>query len=136
VYKNLLDRLRKKYETARKDVPGPVVENGAGTGVGILSFGSSYEPVREARDRLSARGLRTDHLLLRALPLSGEVERFLASHDTVFVVEQNRDGQMMQILRDDYPQLAPRLRPVLIYDGLPPAPGEIVNQILEMRAAV
>jgi 2-oxoglutarate ferredoxin oxidoreductase subunit alpha len=136
VYKALLDRLRRKYETARSEVPPPIVENGAGSGLGVISFGSSYEPVREARDRLAAQGLRTDHLLLRALPLHGEVEQFLAAHETVCVVEQNRDGQMTQILRDDFPHFAPRLRPVLIYDGLPPAPRDIVNQILQLRSAI
>jgi len=136
VYKKLLDRLRRKYETARTVVPAPVVENSGGTGIGVLSFGSSYEPVREARDRLAAQGLRTDHMLLRALPLAPQVEQFLSSHETVYVVEQNRDGQMTQILRDDFPQLAPRLRPILIYDGLPPAPRDIVNLILEVRSAV
>jgi 2-oxoglutarate ferredoxin oxidoreductase subunit alpha len=135
VYKALLDRLRKKYETARELVPAPIVENGAKSGVGVISFGSSVEPVREARDRLAAGGLHTDHLLLRALPLAPAVERFIAAHDTVYVVEQNRDGQMVQILRDDYPHLAARIRPVLIYDGLPPAPREIVNQIVEANRA-
>jgi len=135
VYKQLMDRLRKKYETARALVPPPIVENGAKSGVGVISFGSSFEPVREARDRLKAQGLATDHLLLRALPLTAEVEQFIAAHDTVYVVEQNRDGQMVQILRDDYPRLAARIRPVLIYDGLPPAPREIVNQIQEANRA-
>jgi 2-oxoglutarate ferredoxin oxidoreductase subunit alpha len=135
LYKELLDRLRRKYETARELMPPPIVENGAASGVGVISFGSSVEPVREARDRLAAQGLHTDHLLLRALPLAPAVERFIAAHDAVYVVEQNRDGQMVQILRDDFPHLAPRIRPVLVYDGLPPAPRDIVNQILEANRA-
>ena len=84
---------------------------------------------------MSAEGYATDHLLLRALPLSPQVEEFIAKHETVYVVEQNRDGQMTQILRDDFPPYAARLRPVLIYDGLPPAPRDIVDLINEMRAA-
>ncbi|MCZ6554105.1 MAG: 2-oxoacid:acceptor oxidoreductase subunit alpha, partial [SAR324 cluster bacterium] len=135
VYRNLLDRLRRKYENARTDVPAPLIENSTGSAIGVISFGTSYEPAREARDRLAAQDVHTDHLLIQALPLSPEIEEFVAKHETVFVVEQNRDGQMTQILRDDFPQYAARYRPILLYDGLPPAPKDIVNKILEVRTA-
>ena len=135
VYRNLLDRLRRKYENARTDVPAPLIENSTGSAIGMISFGTSYEPAREARDRLAAQDVHTDHLLIRALPLSPKIEEFVAKHETVFVVEQNRDGQMTQILRDDFPQYAARYRPILLYDGLPPAPKDIVNQILEVKTA-
>jgi 2-oxoglutarate ferredoxin oxidoreductase subunit alpha len=129
VYRALLDRLRQKYENAREFMPRPVISNGAGTGDGVISFGSSYEPTREALDRLREGGRPLDHLLLRALPVNGDVREFLAGHERVFLVEQNRDGQLTQILRDEYPQFAARLHPVLIYDGLPATAGEIVNLI-------
>ena len=76
-YKYILDRLRKKFETARKFVPKPIVEKERGVKTGIICYGSSYEPVREARDRLKARGLKTNHMLIRALPLTSEVMGFL-----------------------------------------------------------
>ena len=123
------------HQKARADVPSPVVENGAGNRIGIISFGTSYEPTREARDRLVAQGTESNHMLVRALPLTDEVEQFLAANEAVYVVEQNRDGQMTQIMRDDFPRYAARVRPVLIFDGLPPAPGEIVEQILEAQKA-
>ncbi|MCZ6728552.1 MAG: 2-oxoacid:acceptor oxidoreductase subunit alpha [SAR324 cluster bacterium] len=129
VYKKLQDRLRKKYETARSAVPKPLIENSTGAKEGLISFGSSYEPVREARDRLSASGRLTDHLLLRALPLTEEVREFIAHHDIVYLIEQNRDGQMTQIVRDDYPDLAARVQSICIYDGMPLAAGEIVQLI-------
>ncbi|HUJ74017.1 MAG TPA: 2-oxoacid:acceptor oxidoreductase family protein, partial [bacterium] len=129
VYKGLLDRLRRKYETARQHVPAPVVFNGTGSKAGLISFGSTYEPAREAADRLRAGGLPLDHMLLRALPLTQGVEQFLARHQVVYLAEQNRDGQMTEIMRNDYPQYADRIRPVLIYDGLPATAGEIVSQI-------
>lgn len=135
VYKATLDRLRRKYETARKFVPPPIVYNGAGSGAGLISFGSTFEPAREAVDRLAAEGYRLDHLLLRALPLNGDMEKFLASHEVVYLAEQNRDGQMTQIVRDDFPRYADRIRPVLIYDGLPPTAGEIVRQIKAIKGA-
>jgi 2-oxoglutarate ferredoxin oxidoreductase subunit alpha len=129
VYKALLDRLRRKYETARSFVPPPLVFNGTGSRAGVISFGSTFEPAREALERLKEDGTPMDHLLLRALPLSKEVREFLASHEVVYLAEQNRDGQMTQVVRDDYPEFAARVRPVLIYDGLPVTAGEIIRQI-------
>ena len=129
VYKALLDRLRKKYETARDFMPRPIIHNGGKTGEGVISFGSSYDPACEALERLRGAGRAMDHLLLRALPVNGEVREFLASHQRIFLVEQNRDGQMTQVLRDEFPEYAARIKPVLIYDGLPATAGEIVQLI-------
>jgi len=128
-YKYILDRLRKKFDTARKFVPKPIVEKERGVKTGIVCYGSSYEPVREARDRLKARGLRTNHMLIRALPLTSEVRDFFAEHDTIYFVEQNRDGQMAAILKDECPELGTKIVSVLIYNGLPATPLEVVNQI-------
>ncbi len=128
-YKYILDRLRKKFETARKFVPKPIIEKERGVKTGIMCYGSSFEPVREARDRLKARGLRTNHMLIRALPLTSEVRDFLAEHDTIYFVEQNRDGQMAAIIKDDWPELGAKIVSVLIYNGLPATPLEVVNQI-------
>jgi 2-oxoglutarate ferredoxin oxidoreductase subunit alpha len=128
-YKYILDRLRKKFDTARKFVPKPIVEKERGVKTGIICYGSSYEPVREARDRLKARGLRTNHMLIRALPLTSEVTDFLAEHDTIYFVEQNRDGQMAAIIKDEHPDLGAKIVSILIYNGLPATPLEVVNQI-------
>ncbi len=128
-YKYILDRLRKKFETARKFVPKPLIEKERAVKTGIICYGSSYEPVREARDRLKARGLKTNHMLIRALPLTSEVRDFLAEHDTVYLVEQNRDAQMAAIIKDEWPELGAKIVSVLIYNGLPATPLEVVNQI-------
>jgi 2-oxoglutarate ferredoxin oxidoreductase subunit alpha len=128
-YKDILDRLRKKFETARKFVPKPIVERERGVKTGIICYGSSYEPVREARDRLKAQGLKTNHMLIRALPLTSEVFEFLAEHDTIYLVEQNRDGQMAAIVKDEHPEFGTKIVSVLIYNGLPATPLEVVNQI-------
>ena len=130
-YKYILDRLRKKFETARKFVPKPIVEKERGVKTGIICYGSSYEPVREARDRLKARGLKTNHLLIRALPLTSEVMDFLAEHDTIYLVEQNRDAQMAAIIKDENPELGAKIVSILIYNGLPTTAGEVVSQIFE-----
>jgi 2-oxoglutarate ferredoxin oxidoreductase subunit alpha len=130
-YKYILDRLRKKFETARKFVPKPIIEKERGVKTGIICYGSSYEPVREARDRLKARGLKTNHLLIRALPLANEVRDFLAEHDTIYLVEQNRDAQMAAIIKDEQPELGAKITSILVYNGLPVSAGEIVKQIFE-----
>jgi 2-oxoglutarate/2-oxoacid ferredoxin oxidoreductase subunit alpha len=130
-YKYILDRLRKKFETARKFVPKPIVEKERGVKTGIICYGSSYEPVREARDRLKAAGLKTNHMLIRALPLTSEVRDFLVEHDTIYLVEQNRDGQMAAIIKDENPDLGSKLTSILVYNGLPMAAGEVVKQIFD-----
>jgi len=128
-YKYILDRLRKKFDTARKFVPKPVIEREKGVKTGIICYGSSYEPVREARDRLKAAGLKTNHMLIRALPLTTEVRDFLLEHDTIYLVEQNRDAQMAAIIKDEHPDLGAKITSVLVYNGLPITPKEIVGQI-------
>ena len=130
-YKYILDRLRKKFETARKFVPKPIIEKERGVKTGIICYGSSFEPVREARDRLKARGLKTNHILIRALPLTSEVRDFLAEHDTVYLMEQNRDAQMAAIIKDEQPELGAKITSILVYNGLPVSAGEIVKQIFE-----
>jgi 2-oxoglutarate/2-oxoacid ferredoxin oxidoreductase subunit alpha len=130
-YKYILDRLRKKFETARKFVPKPLVEKERGVKTGIICYGSSYEPVREARVRLKAAVLKTNHMLIRALPLTSEVRDFLVEHDTIYLVEQNRDAQMAAIIKDENPDLGSKITSILIYNGLPVAAGEVVRQIFD-----
>ncbi|HEV8118333.1 MAG TPA: 2-oxoacid:acceptor oxidoreductase subunit alpha [Thermoanaerobaculia bacterium] len=114
-----MDRLSRKFETARRFVPKPVVSNGSGGNIGILAYGSSDFAVEEARHLLTRRGIATDYLRLRALPFSEEVGEFLAKHDRVYVVDQNRDRQMFDILRIELPEHASRLRSIRHYDGFP-----------------
>ena len=118
-YARVMDRLSKKYETARTFVPAPKIERTAGAEIGIFAFGSSHWAVLEARDRMSAEGLKTSYLLLKALPFTKEIRPFLASVDRVYVVEQNRDGQMASLLKMEYPDVATKIRSVLYYTGLP-----------------
>jgi 2-oxoglutarate ferredoxin oxidoreductase subunit alpha len=130
-YKYILDRLKKKFDTARRYVPKPIIEKDRNVKTGIICYGSSYEPVREARDRLKAQGLKTNHMLIRALPLSSEVREFMADHDTIYLVEQNRDAQMAAIIKDEMPELGAKIVSVLIYNGLPVTAGEVVRQIFD-----
>src|SRR5688572_17529658 len=120
-YVTNLDRLAKKFETARRLVPAPIDESVAGAKVGIIAYGSSHWAVTESRDQLQAEAsLSTSYLRLRAYPFSEAVEDFVRRHERVYVVEQNRDAQMMSLLRMDLdPALQTRLRSVLHYSGLP-----------------
>jgi 2-oxoglutarate ferredoxin oxidoreductase subunit alpha len=121
-YVRNVDRLNRKWETARTLVPPPVAERKSDAArFGILAFGSSHWGVLESLDQLRAeQGLEADYLRLRAYPFSPAVEEFIAAHDRVYVVEQNRDGQMLQLLKLDVrPELVSRLRSVRHYNGLP-----------------
>jgi 2-oxoglutarate ferredoxin oxidoreductase subunit alpha len=130
-YARVMDRLAKKYETARSFVPPPVVDRVPGAEVGILGFGSSHWAIVEARDLLSADGLKTSYLLLKAVPFTNDVRSFIEAYDRVYVVEQNRDAQMASLLTMEYPDLATKLRPVLHYDGLPIDAESVVERIKE-----
>lgn len=117
-YKALMDRLNKKYETARSFVPRPVID-GSGNKVGIIAYGSTDASMQEARDQLLAEnGIATDYLRVRALPFTKEVFDFIDAHERVYVVEQNRDGQLALILRSELEGCnCEKMRNVLIYDG-------------------
>jgi len=128
-YVALMDRLRRKYENARTSVPQPVIM-GEGAKCGIIAFGSSHPAVVEARDLLESwKDLPTCYLRLRALPFTDAVDTFLKDMEVVYVVEQNRDGQMAGLLKEAFPQHAPKLRSVLHYDSLPITAQAIFDQI-------
>lgn len=128
-YPRVMDRLAKKWETARTWVPKPVVDEVPGAELAVVAYGSSRWAVEEARERLLADGVKTSSLRIQAYPFTAEVEAFLARHERIYVVEQNRDGQMAALLRMEYPERAARLRSVLHYDGLPLAASTVVEKI-------
>jgi 2-oxoglutarate ferredoxin oxidoreductase subunit alpha len=136
-YVRNLDRLARKYDTARTMVPRPVVEGADDTDarVGIIGFGSSHWAIEEARDQLREEsGLRTAYLRLRAYPFTPEVDDFIRRYDRIYVVEQNRDAQMLSLLlMDGEAQFAARLRSVLHYNGLPIDARSITDEILEQE---
>ena len=128
-YARVMDRLARKLETGRGLLPVPLIE-GDSAELGILAYGSSHHATVEARDILAAEGTQTDYLRLRALPADPAVADFVAGHSRVYVVDQNRDGQMQQILQVELgPELAARLRSVRHYDGLPLFAADLVEAI-------
>jgi 2-oxoglutarate/2-oxoacid ferredoxin oxidoreductase subunit alpha len=118
-YQNNMDRLARKFETARKFVPQPVVSNGTGSRVGLIAYGSSDFAVEEARVILKKRGIETDYLRLRALPLPPAVAEFVTGHDRIYVVDQNRDRQMYELLTLEVRGDCTKLRSIRHYDGFP-----------------
>jgi len=127
-YVEVVDRLRRKYETAKTHVPAPVFRN-LGSDKGVLAFGSSDPAVIEAQDILAEYGTKTDYLRLRALPFTAEVDAFVEEKQVVYLVEQNRDGQMANLFRETYPQHATKFKSVLHYNGHAIDAKCIVDQI-------
>ena len=116
----MMDRLKKKYNTARKYVPRPVVHTMDGATVGIIAFGSTESAVLEAQHQLATEhGLKADFMRVRAIPFTDEVTAFVKKYDQIFIVEMNRDGQMGQLLMVEYPEHAANFRTVAFGDGLP-----------------
>jgi len=120
-YQNLMERLNRKFETARTMVPKPVVVQTGKSKIGFIAFGTSDFAVLESRDQLKKEyGVETDYLRIRAFPFTHEIHDFVASHDRVYVVEQNRDAQMLSLLKLDLPvEDAVKLRSVRHFNGLP-----------------
>jgi len=133
-YQLVLDRLLKKWATAKKLVPRAVIEATAGAPVGLVSFGSCDGAVREAIEVLKSRGVGVDYMRVRSFPFSEDVERFLAAHELLFVVEQNRDAQLRALLTLETDVEKSRLRSLLHYNGLPISSSFIVEGVLaELR---
>ncbi|MGR4063924.1 MAG: 2-oxoacid:acceptor oxidoreductase subunit alpha [Vulcanimicrobiaceae bacterium] len=130
VWKRNLDRLVRKHETARSHVPAPVVDED-GRPVAILAYGTTHHAVVEAREALLEDGIDVDYMRVRALPFSPEVATFVRRHERVYVVEQNRDGQLYGLLRAELPtHLVSRLESIRHYNGVPIDADAIVDPIL------
>ena len=120
VYVANIERLRKKFETAKTLVPGPVLRSAARpTRAGVLYFGSTSPAMSEALDLLEHDKIHVDALRIRAYPFCDEIMAFIAAHDDIFVVEQNSDAQLRGMLILEGNLNAAKLQPVLHYDGTP-----------------
>ena len=114
-----MDRLARKFETARQLVPGPVLDIVEGASIGIVSIGSNDPAIAEARDLLKQAGISSSYMRLRALPINQEVREFLHSYPRVFVVENNHTGQLQQILLSEEPICGGDLVSIARCNGLP-----------------
>ena len=128
-YQVVLDRLKRKFSTAAKIVPKPVLIGKGTCSVGILSIGSCDGAIREALDVLGKQKIELDYLRVKAFPFSIEVEAFLKSHESIFVVEQNRDAQLKSLLILETSVEKSKLQSILSYNGLPMCAQPIVDEI-------
>ncbi|MBN9525351.1 MAG: 2-oxoacid:acceptor oxidoreductase subunit alpha [Alphaproteobacteria bacterium] len=120
VYRDNMERLLRKFDHARSIVPAPRLHEAAqATRLGVIYYGSTSPAMSEALEILAERGIHVDALRIRAFPFADAVGEFLAAHDTVFVVEQNRDAQLRTLLTTELQADPVRLVPVLHYDGTP-----------------
>jgi 2-oxoglutarate ferredoxin oxidoreductase subunit alpha len=129
-WKRNIDRLTRKLETARGVLPKPVIQIDPNAKVGLIYYGSTQFALEEARDLLREKGIPTSACRIRALPFAEEVAAFVAKHERVYVVEQNRDGQVCAILRANLEgTLDDRLVSVCHYNGTPIAVENIFEPI-------
>jgi 2-oxoglutarate ferredoxin oxidoreductase subunit alpha len=131
-YVNNMDRLTRKFETTRKYVPRPEVDTVKDAKIGLIGFGTSHWATMESRDQLREEtDVKTSYFRLRAYPFTEELVKFIDSHERIYVIEQNRDAQMRQLLTLDLsPERVSKLRSVLHYSGLPIDARSITNDVL------
>ncbi len=120
VYVDNMDRLLRKFETAKALIPAPVRRDSRrATQTGVIYYGSTSAAMSEALETLHAQGRDLDALRVRGFPFSDAVFDFIADHETVFVVEQNRDAQLRTLLINEGGVDPAKLMPVLHFDGSP-----------------
>jgi 2-oxoglutarate ferredoxin oxidoreductase subunit alpha len=116
-----MDRLVRKFESARKLVPGPVTVKQGSSKIGFLAYGTTDFALRESMDQIKKEFNKdVDYMRIRAYPFAHEIHDFVASHERVYVVEQDRDAQLASLLKLDLPaEQVAKLRSILHYNGLP-----------------
>jgi 2-oxoglutarate/2-oxoacid ferredoxin oxidoreductase subunit alpha len=131
-YQQVMERLARKFDTARKMVPAPVTVANGTSKIGLIAYGTTDFAVNESREQLQAEyKLETDYLRIRAYPFTREIHEFVAAHDRIYVVEQNRDAQMLSLLKLDLPaEDAVKLRSVRHYNGLPIDARSVTDELV------
>jgi len=128
-YKDLVDRLLVKWETAKNLLPSPIIDFSDSNDYAIVSIGSCDDAIREARDAFSKKGLAFNYLRITAFPFVKEVEEFLQEHQKIFVIEQNRDGQLLKLLSMETAIQREKLESIRMYDGIPIYSKNLVKEI-------
>jgi 2-oxoglutarate ferredoxin oxidoreductase subunit alpha len=132
IHARVIDRIRRKHETAATIVPKPEISiRDKGGKTGLIYFGSTTPAVREALDLLERDGVQVNALRIKAFPFTREVASFCAMHDRVFVVEQNRDAQMRALLMTEANVPGTKLIPALNYDGMPMTAAFVRGAVLK-----
>jgi 2-oxoglutarate ferredoxin oxidoreductase subunit alpha len=131
-YVENMDRLARKFETARSHVPKPVIEQTPGAQIGLIAFGTSHWAVTESRDQLrDETDVKTSYYRLRGYPFTADLAAFIDAHERIYVIEQNRDAQLLQLMRLELtPDRIAKLRSVLHYNGLPIDARSVTDNVL------
>ncbi|HUI57266.1 MAG TPA: 2-oxoacid:acceptor oxidoreductase subunit alpha [Bryobacteraceae bacterium] len=134
-YINNMDRLAHKFEVMRRFIPEPVVRIAENARIGFVAFGTSDYAVRESCDQLKAEyGIEASYLRLRGYPFTHHLTDFIQRHDRVYVVDQNRDGQLLGLMRLEFdPDLIARLRSLRYYGGLPLDARTVTDEIIRQE---
>ena len=135
-YVNNLDRLARKHDTARRFVPKPEIDEPDGATIAMIGYGTSHWAIEESRDQLVRENdLKTGYFRLRAYPFTDDLQAFIDRYDRVYVVEQNRDAQMLALMRIELQtHHIAKLRSVLHYNGLPIDARSVTDEILVQEA--
>jgi 2-oxoglutarate ferredoxin oxidoreductase subunit alpha len=131
-YQQVMERLARKFDTARSRMPAPVTVANGTAAIGLIAYGTTDFAVTESREQLKAEyKLETDYLRIRAFPFTREIHEFVAAHDRIYVIEQNRDAQMLSLLKLDLPpEDAVKLRSVRHYNGLPIDARSVTDELV------
>lgn len=134
-YVDNMDRLARKFDTARKFVPKPEVDKAAGAKIGIIAYGTTHWAITESRDQLREEtDVKTSYYRLRAYPFNESLAEFIDQHERVYVVEQNRDAQLRQLMKLELStERQAKLRSVLHYSGLPIDARSVTDDILSQE---
>jgi len=135
-YQEVMDRLARKHKAAAKAVPAPIIKKQPDATFGIVTMGGCDPAVREAIDKLAERGIIADYMRIRGFPFDDSVEAFLREHDRVFVVEQNRDAQLRQLLVMETSVVGAKekLKSVLVYGGFPLSSRHVIDGVTKTEA--
>jgi 2-oxoglutarate ferredoxin oxidoreductase subunit alpha len=133
-YQEVMERLLRKHKAARAHVPKAVIEKHEGAKFGVLTVGGCDLATREGLEILRERGIVADYCRVRGFPFGEEVEAFLAEHDRVYVVEQNRDAQLRSLLVLETPAPKDKLRSVLAFGGFPLQAKQVVEGVTRQEA--
>jgi 2-oxoglutarate ferredoxin oxidoreductase subunit alpha len=128
-YQDVMDRLARKHKASAAAVPAPIIRSQPDATFGIISLGGCDAAVREAVDALSERGIIGDYMRVRGFPFDDRVEAFLAAHERIFIVEQNRDAQLRTLLTVETAVPKEKLRSVLVYGGFPLSSRHVIDGV-------
>jgi 2-oxoglutarate/2-oxoacid ferredoxin oxidoreductase subunit alpha len=129
-YMEVVDRVARKIDGAAEKLPAPIVK-GSGHKLGLITIGSNDGAVREGLEQLARKDVLVDYLRVRAFPFARAVREFIDAHETVFVVESNRDGQLRTLLQVECAVAAEKLRSIKYYGGFPMSAHHVVSGVLK-----